>query len=72
MLTLGLFIKRGKIFGKEVGVSSYYVDSNRWNGFSESVKSYFNYTENRTETQEITLQDLIEMHSTDISKHPTI
>jgi len=62
-----------KYSGKEVGVSSYYVDSNRWNGFSESVKSYFNYTENEEpETQEITLQDLIEMHSTDISKHPTI
>jgi lysozyme len=34
-----------KYSGKEVGVSSYYVDSNRWNGDVHSVLDYFGYGE---------------------------
>jgi GH25 family lysozyme M1 (1,4-beta-N-acetylmuramidase) len=34
-----------KYSGKEVGVSSYYVDSNRWNGDVHSVLDYFGFGE---------------------------
>jgi len=34
-----------KYSGKEVGVSSYYVDSNRWNGDTIDVLRYFGFGE---------------------------
>jgi len=34
-----------KYSGKEVGVSSYYVDSNRWNGDVHAVLDYFGHGE---------------------------
>jgi GH25 family lysozyme M1 (1,4-beta-N-acetylmuramidase) len=39
-----------KYSGKEVGVPSHYVDSNRWNGDVMDVWEYFGYTENNPPT----------------------
>jgi hypothetical protein len=49
-----------KYSGKEVGVASYYVDSDRWNGGIDAVNSYFSRDEQpEPEPEPMTLEERV-------------
>ena len=56
-----------KYSGKEVGVSSYYVDSNRWNGDTIDVLKYFGHGEVEPEVP-MTLEE----HVADLDRRVTV
>lgn len=56
-----------KYSGKEVGVASYYVDSDRWNGGIDAVNKYFGRDE-QPEPEPMTLEERVAQNEADIKR----